>query len=165
MKDKWIVLGAVICVVALAAGCANKSQEDETTTSLEKALEETSVSNSTENSQVLLNQVQKPQSLQEVASSESFQTVLTPQAQGASVPFENVTTQKIQEALKNANFYTGKVDGVLGPKTKAAIKEFQSNSGLTPDGKVGPKTWQKLSTYLSGAASVAPVESADAPTN
>jgi len=54
----------------------------------------------------------------------------------------------IQTALKNANFYNGDIDGKVGPKTKAAIKEFQAKNGLSSDGKVGPKTWSLLKTYL-----------------
>jgi hypothetical protein len=58
------------------------------------------------------------------------------------------TGLEIQTALKNAGFYTGTVDGKLGPLTKKAIEEFQKANNLTVDGKVGPKTWNVLSTHL-----------------
>jgi len=48
--------------------------------------------------------------------------------------------QEIQIALKNAGYYSGPIDGKIGPKTQAAIKEFQKAKGLTPDGVVGEKT-------------------------
>ena len=32
-------------------------------------------------------------------------------------------------------------DGVFGPRTEAAIRQFQRDHGLVPDGIVGPKTW------------------------
>jgi peptidoglycan hydrolase-like protein with peptidoglycan-binding domain len=64
---------------------------------------------------------------------------------------------EIQTALKNAGFYTGDVDGKIGPKTKSAIEEFQKSNGLSADGKVGRKTWQSLSQYLNQAAPAAPV--------
>ncbi|MFH0764410.1 MAG: peptidoglycan-binding domain-containing protein [Candidatus Omnitrophota bacterium] len=60
--------------------------------------------------------------------------------------------KEIQACLKNAGFYKGEIDGVKGKGTKRAIKEFQSANGLTADGKVGPKTWELLSKYTSGAA-------------
>lgn len=62
----------------------------------------------------------------------------------------------IQQALKNAGLYSGPVDGNIGPKTKKAIRDFQAKNGLHPDGKVGPRTWKKLSAYLQGGSSEAP---------
>ena len=61
----------------------------------------------------------------------------------------------IQQALKNAGIYSGKIDGNIGPKTKKAIEEFQSQNGLKPDGKVGPKTWKALSAHLTQTTEVA----------
>jgi len=56
----------------------------------------------------------------------------------------------IQKALKNAGFYTGAIDGKIGPRTKNAIMEFQKAKALKIDGKVGPKTWVELEKYLVG---------------
>ena len=38
-----------------------------------------------------------------------------------------------------------RIDGVFGPATEAAVKNFQINKGLKGDGIVGPMTWKKLS--------------------
>jgi len=59
------------------------------------------------------------------------------------------SSKDIQTALKNAGFYTGTIDGKIGPKTKKAIEEFQAAKGLKADGKVGPKTWAELAKYLA----------------
>ncbi len=64
------------------------------------------------------------------------------------------TPKNIQQALKNAGVYSGKVDGTIGPKTKKAIAAFQSQNGLKADGKVGPKTWKSLSAYLNRPSEV-----------
>lgn len=52
----------------------------------------------------------------------------------------------IQGRLNNLGFDCGKVDGIIGPKTKAAIKRFQEQHGLIVDGIAGPKTQAKLKT-------------------
>lgn len=59
------------------------------------------------------------------------------------------TAQEIQTALKNAGYYTGSIDGKVGPLTKKAIEEFQKANALQADGKVGPKTWAVLSPHLN----------------
>ncbi len=63
-------------------------------------------------------------------------------------PDEATKNRQIQTALKNAGFGPGSIDGKIGPKTKKAVKDFQAANGLTADGKVGRKTWTKLSKYL-----------------
>ena len=62
------------------------------------------------------------------------------------------SANEVQTALKNAGFYSGAVDGKIGPNTKKAITEFQKSQGLVADGKVGPKTWDLLSKYLNPVA-------------
>jgi peptidoglycan hydrolase-like protein with peptidoglycan-binding domain len=60
-----------------------------------------------------------------------------------------ISEKDIQQALKNAGFYQGEIDGKIGPKTKKAIEDFQAKNNLKADGKVGPLTWGKLSVYLN----------------
>lgn len=55
----------------------------------------------------------------------------------------------IQTALKDLGFYQGAIDGRIGPKTQAAIREFQQKNGLVADGKVGPKTRAALKKALN----------------
>lgn len=82
--------------------------------------------------------------------------------QSANAAVENPTPLQIQEALKNAGYYDGKIDGSIGPKTKKAIEKFQTENGLKADGKVGKRTWSKLGVHLaanavtSAASAVAP---------
>jgi murein L,D-transpeptidase YcbB/YkuD len=64
-------------------------------------------------------------------------------------------TKDIQTCLKNAGFYSGKIDGIKGRQTRKAITEFQSANGLKADGVVGPKTWDALSRYMADSVSAA----------
>ena len=49
-----------------------------------------------------------------------------------------------QQLLKDKGYYQGRIDGDFGMGTRDAIAAFQRANGLTVDGKVGEKTWQKL---------------------
>ena len=56
-----------------------------------------------------------------------------------------LTYADIQEAL-NRKGYGLRVDNEWGPKSRAALLDFQSRNGLKADGWVGPNTWDKLNT-------------------
>jgi GH24 family phage-related lysozyme (muramidase) len=49
-----------------------------------------------------------------------------------------------QKALALLGYDVGKADGIAGPRTIAAVKNFQKDHGLVVDGKVGPKTQHAL---------------------
>jgi murein L,D-transpeptidase YcbB/YkuD len=72
------------------------------------------------------------------------------------------TNEEVQQSLKNAGFYTGSVDGVVGPRTKKAIRDFQVHNNLNSDGRIGPQTWAKLGPYLHQTQDNAAVVPADA---
>ncbi len=55
---------------------------------------------------------------------------------------EDVTT--VQTRLVELGFNPGKIDGVYGPVTEAAVKAFQTAAAIEVDGIVGPITQSKL---------------------
>ena len=62
---------------------------------------------------------------------------------------ENVSNLWIaatQLKLKELGYEVGKVDGIYGKNTAAAIKAFQKNNGLTEDGYAGKDTINKMLT-------------------
>lgn len=48
--------------------------------------------------------------------------------------------EHLQNRLKALGFYDGAIDGVYGEKTAAAVRAFQEQHDLAPDGTVGPRT-------------------------
>jgi peptidoglycan hydrolase-like protein with peptidoglycan-binding domain len=73
-----------------------------------------------------------PGSIPEVAS----ETDTNPRAKG------NIAG--LQEELARRGFDPGPIDGDAGPRTESAIKAFQKANGLEADGVVGPKTQAAL---------------------
>ena len=85
----------------------------------------------------------------------SSSSVLSQGAKGAEVA-------SLQQALRDAGFDPGPIDGDFGPRTRAAVVAFQQARGLTVDGVVGPQTWGAL-RGAGGAPAAAPVPSGGHP--
>lgn len=51
--------------------------------------------------------------------------------------------KEVQQRLNDMGYSLGE-DGILGPKTTAAVKAFQGTAGLKPDGIIGPDTIRAL---------------------
>ena len=50
----------------------------------------------------------------------------------------------LQKKLHDLSFYEDDIDGIYGPATKEAVKDFQFSNDLTVDGIVGPGTYGEL---------------------
>lgn len=59
--------------------------------------------------------------------------------------------KKLQETL-NSKGYSLDVDGSYGPKTQAAVKDYQSKNNLSVDGVTGNQTWTSLLGSNTSAA-------------
>jgi peptidoglycan hydrolase-like protein with peptidoglycan-binding domain len=44
--------------------------------------------------------------------------------------------RQIQEALRRLDYYQGRVDGIFGPQTRAAIRRFQQRIGAETTGRL-----------------------------
>lgn len=62
--------------------------------------------------------------------------------EGATDAETNGYVTYLQQLL--GSYYTGAIDGIFGPITDAAVRQFQQDHGLTVDGWVGPITWGVL---------------------
>jgi N-acetylmuramoyl-L-alanine amidase len=61
----------------------------------------------------------------------------------------------LQQRLSDMGFDPGRVDGIYGPSTESAVREFQRNVGLPVDGTCGPQTTlalQRLTRTVTGGA-------------
>lgn len=54
------------------------------------------------------------------------------------------TVMYVQQMLNTLGFEAGPVDGVLGPRTCAAIEGYRRKAKLTPDGEVSPDLLRDL---------------------
>lgn len=67
---------------------------------------------------------------------------------GDVVPFEsNPTVEEIQKLLKIYGYDPGKIDGMMGLRTRDAIVKFQKDNQLPETRKVDQETWGKLSYF------------------
>jgi N-acetylmuramoyl-L-alanine amidase len=59
-------------------------------------------------------------------------------------PYVGDDVAGLQQRLIEMGFDCGRADGVFGPRTERALREFQRNVGLPPDGTCGPATLRAL---------------------
>ena len=83
-----------------------------------------------------------PQQPRYVPTSAARPTGTSLAAQHLRVP--GVTVRQLQQALLNAGFSPGKIDGAMGKNTISAITAFQRENGLKTDGICGRQTWARL---------------------
>jgi len=55
----------------------------------------------------------------------------------------------LQNMLYRLGYDPGGMDGVFGPRTENAVKQFQKDNGLAADGTVGPQTWAALEAAIA----------------
>ncbi len=52
--------------------------------------------------------------------------------------------KKVQETLRDKGYYTGQIDGILGPQTRAGIRQYQKSENLQVTGRLDAETAGKL---------------------
>jgi len=71
-------------------------------------------------------------------------------SQGQGTQQDQDTVKQAQEQLSLMGHDTGPADGIMGPKTQAAVKEFQQSKGLQASGRLDNQTLAALQTGGSG---------------
>lgn len=147
MKRFLVLLAAFLFI---ASGCGKKAEEADMSSSIEEmAIELETLPVESETRGADIQPGNKALKLPAPVESKIESVEVIAQESKTAVSAAKPTIEEIQAALKNANLYQGKMDGILGSRTKKAIIDFQTQNNLKPDGKVGPKTWEKLRVYLS----------------
>jgi hypothetical protein len=63
----------------------------------------------------------------------------------AAIPTPVPDVRTAQRQLKERGYYSGPVDGVMGPATESALRAFQRDRGLKATGRLDPVTMRTLS--------------------
>ncbi|HSF30595.1 MAG TPA: peptidoglycan-binding domain-containing protein [Candidatus Tectomicrobia bacterium] len=67
-----------------------------------------------------------------------------PSLEARSETSERTLVRDAQLALRDAGYDPGMIDGVMGSKTRAALREFQAVQGLPQTGRLDTTTQQQL---------------------
>ena len=71
---------------------------------------------------------------------------------GASVLYKGMSKEAVlalQMNLNGLSYSTGQVDGIYGARTYDAVKRFQTENGLTPDGIAGDNTNKRIKSIVT----------------
>lgn len=155
MKKSFVLVVAAITAMFFVSGCDTVPKKFKQ--------EVAGIKSRVDSLETKVEGVESKQQEVERATSEQAQTLEEMKTAKVSREVTNVSVKprefktrgrikEIQTCLKNAGFYTGKINGVKTKRTRKAIREFQKANGLKADGIVGPKTWELLNKYAAGPA-------------
>ena len=65
----------------------------------------------------------------------------------------NEQMKAVQQALKDQGHDPGDIDGIMGPKTQAALRDYQQKQGLKATGRLDAETSAKLGVEAKASAS------------
>ena len=74
--------------------------------------------------------------------------IKTPASESAKTGITREEAKSAQESLKAKGFYHGEADGIVGPQTRRALREYQKTEGLSVTGRLDSPTAEKLGVRL-----------------
>ena len=161
--NRWIAVGVGVLGVAMTAGCATGRRRQVEQVQLQQRLAAAELQLQTQHSRI----EQLEDDLTVAQQSAPAAPPISAQVVSVSPPRSNMPPERqappsaaatprptreqirrIQQALVNAGFDPGPVDGQMGRKTKRAIRSFQQAHRLKADGVAGEQTLAALQQYL-----------------
>ena len=61
-----------------------------------------------------------------------------------SAPFPGDDVKEVQQTLRDKGYYPGPIDGILGSRTRAALRQYQKDENLPVTGRLDADTARKL---------------------
>lgn len=148
----------LMIIVVSVSGCATFRRDNSVTTQLQMRVGELEREIQSKDQRIADLEYKVKDLMYDVKKMEGRKTARTPIiSSDASMPPKvkgetirlDVDHKDVQQALKNAGYYEGAIDGKVGSGTKAAILQFQKDNGLKSDGLLGQETWAVLRGYLN----------------
>jgi len=82
---------------------------------------------------------------------------------GAGMSGDSEQVKAVQQALKDQGHDPGDIDGVMGPKTQAALRDYQQKQGLKASGRLDAETTAKLGVDAKTSAAPSSTSPAASP--
>lgn len=80
----------------------------------------------------------------------AYSTTVTPTAPRATNAVDPATVRAIQTELQRGGYDVGSVDGRLGPRTRAAIRQYEQQNGLPVDGSPSRSLLDHMRSHPTG---------------
>ena len=78
------------------------------------------------------------------AGDRSAQAGSAREARAAPARHDAPTIRSVLQALQDKGFDIGPIDGIIGPRTRAALREFQERQGMPATGRLDAETLSRL---------------------
>jgi peptidoglycan hydrolase-like protein with peptidoglycan-binding domain len=85
-----------------------------------------------------------------------FASVALAQTPGTVAATGDERVKAVQQALKDKGHDPGQVDGKLGPRTQAALRDFQQAQGMAATGRIDMPTMRALGVEVGKTGSAGP---------
>ncbi len=77
-------------------------------------------------------------------------------SRSGSIHLTRAQTRMLQQSLNTQGLNAGPVDGVMGSKTREALKKYQGQKGLNASGEIDRQTLASLLSQKGGTANASP---------